>query len=133
MHEWALAESIVSYILEKANEVNIKKISEVEIKIGELRQIDIEILSIALKTLSENTILEKANFKISIEEAFLKCRACGYEWSYKEAKKKIEEKDIEAIHFIPEIIHSFIRCPKCNSIDFEIIKGKDVWIEKIKQ
>jgi len=133
MHEWALAESIISYIIEKANEMNIKKILEVEIKIGELRQIDIEILSFALKNLSENTPLEKTTFNISIEEAILKCRVCGYEWSYKEAKRKIKEKDIEAIHFIPEIIHSFINCPKCNSMDFEIIKGKDVWIEKIKQ
>lgn len=133
MHEWALAESIISYIIEKANEMNIKKILEVEIKIGELRQIDIEILSFALKNLSENTLLEKTTFNISIEEAMLKCRVCGYEWSYKEAKRKIKEKDIEAIHFIPEIIHSFINCPKCNSMDFEIIKGKDVWIEKIKQ
>ncbi|MEM2928669.1 MAG: hydrogenase nickel incorporation protein HypA [Nitrososphaerota archaeon] len=132
MHEWALAESIISYILEKANEMNIKKILEVEVKIGELRQIDIEILSLALKTLSENTLLEGAIFNISIEEAILKCRVCEYEWSYKEAKRKIEEQNIEAIHFIPEIIHSFINCPKCNSMDFEIIKGKDVWIEKIK-
>ncbi len=132
MHEWALAEAIISYAIEKVNELNIEKVSEVEIKIGELRQIDLEILSLALKTLSENTFLEKANFKIDIEEAFLKCRACGYEWSFKEAKEKIEEKNIEAIHFIPEIIHSFINCPKCNSMDFEIIKGKDVWIEKIK-
>lgn len=132
MHEWALAESIISYIIEKVNEMDIKKILEVEIKIGELRQIDTEILSLALRTLSENTLLEKAIFNISIEEAILKCRVCGYEWSYKEVKRKIEEQNIEAIHFIPEIIHSFVNCPKCNSMDFEIIKGKDVWIEKIK-
>ncbi len=39
---------------------------------------------------------------------------------------------MESIHFIPEVAHTYIKCPKCGSPDFEIIKGRGIWLEKIK-
>ena len=48
MHEWALAEGVVSTATRMAKEARLEQITEVIIKIGELQQVDHEILSFAL-------------------------------------------------------------------------------------
>jgi len=47
-------------------------------------------------------------------------------------KKELNEDASEAIHFIPEIAHTYIKCPKCRSPDFEVLQGRGVWLESIK-
>ena len=47
-------------------------------------------------------------------------------------KKKLNEDESEAIHFIPEVAFVHTRCPKCGSPDFEIQKGRGVSITQIK-
>jgi hydrogenase nickel incorporation protein HypA/HybF len=32
----------------------------------------------------------------------------------------------ESIHFLPESIYAYYRCPRCGSIDFEIVKGRGI-------
>ncbi len=46
-------------------------------------------------------------------------------------RKELGENEQEAIHFVPEAAHAFIRCPACGSPDFEISKGRGVWVERI--
>ena len=43
MHEWALAESILTAAVEEGKKKHLKKISEIRISIGELQQIEEEI------------------------------------------------------------------------------------------
>ena len=47
-------------------------------------------------------------------------------------KKKLNEDESEAIHFIPEVFLVHTRCPKCGSPDFEITTGRGVSIASIK-
>ncbi|MCR6622962.1 MAG: hydrogenase/urease maturation nickel metallochaperone HypA, partial [archaeon YNP-LCB-024-027] len=68
-------------------------------------------------------------FKIEIDEAEMMCRKCGYKWKFR--SEGLSEDVKEAIHFIPEVAHTFMRCPKCGSPDFEVISGRGVWIESI--
>jgi hydrogenase nickel incorporation protein HypA/HybF len=37
----------------------------------------------------------------------------------------------ENIHFIPEVAHVYVKCPRCESPDFEVLKGRGVWINKV--
>ena len=129
MHEWALAEAVIKTTLGKIREENIKRILEIRITVGELQQIDLDIFKFSLKELSKGTPLENANFKISIERAVFKCLNCGFKWEF--SPSHLKEHEAEAIHFIPELAHSFVKCPNCNSVDFEVIKGRGVWIEGI--
>ena len=46
-------------------------------------------------------------------------------------KQKGGANEREAIHFVPESAHAFLRCPACKSPDFEISKGRGVWVERI--
>ncbi len=131
MHEWALAEAVVESVIEVARKEKFTSVKEISISLGELQDIEVEIFEFALKNLvGKSDLLKNAEIKLRIEETLLKCRACGKEWSLKETKN-IDEDVREAIHFLPELSHSFIRCPYCGSMDFEIVKGRGVSVDSI--
>ncbi|MDW8022277.1 MAG: hydrogenase nickel incorporation protein HypA [Nitrososphaerota archaeon] len=129
MHEWALAEAVISAVSQIAENEGLKAVSMVKIKVGELQHVDLKIFKFALSQLKTG-ILKKAKFTIETVKARLKCRVCGYEWIFSEAL--LSENSAEAIHFIPETIHAYIKCPKCGSPDFEFLQGRGIWLESIK-
>jgi hydrogenase nickel incorporation protein HypA/HybF len=129
MHEWALAEAVIAATLEVAEREGMKQVTEVKIKIGELQQIERDIFDFALAQL-KLARFENAKFYVETERAKLKCRACGHGWLF--SKNKLDKDSAEAIHFVPEVAHAYIKCPKCGSPDFEIIEGRGVWLESIK-
>jgi hydrogenase nickel incorporation protein HypA/HybF len=134
MHEWALAEAVISTAIEVAEKERISELAKIKIKLGELQQIDAEIFEFALKEIiqPQRSLLKKVKIEIEIEKAILKCRVCGQEWAFEDSIKKLAEEESESIHFVPEIAHVYVRCPKCKSPDFEVLKGRGVWIESIE-
>ncbi len=131
MHEWALAEAVVSTALKTVKDRDISEITILKIKIGELQQIELEIFEFALKEIMKNKeLLENAEIKMEEESAVLKCNVCGHEWTF--AKDNLSFEESESIHFIPEIAHTYIRCPKCDSPDFDVLKGRGVELESIE-
>jgi len=134
MHEWALAEAVISTALKVSKKENFKGITKIKIKMGELQQIDIEIFEFALKEIiqPQRPMLRKAKIELETERAILKCKVCGHKWAFGDAIKKLNEEESESIHFVPEIAHVYIRCPKCKSPDFEVVKGRGVWIDSIE-
>jgi hydrogenase nickel incorporation protein HypA/HybF len=129
MHEWALAEAVIAAASQIAEKEGLKEVTEVKIKVGELQQIELDILEFALSQLKPSKF-KHTKFSIEVAKAELKCRVCGYKWFFK--KEKMDENAAEAIHFVPEIAHAYIKCPKCGSPDFEILQGRGVWLESIK-
>ncbi|MCS7125888.1 MAG: hydrogenase/urease maturation nickel metallochaperone HypA [Aigarchaeota archaeon] len=141
MHEWSIAESIIEAVIQS---VKYQKILEVEIKIGELRDLDIEILRESLKILSSETILRDTKFDIIVSKAVFKCFDCGEEWGMREALKimenmltvdkyVLEENELEPpIHFIPSLVIGLQRCPKCGGMDINIESGRELEISKVK-
>jgi len=129
MHEWALAEAVIAAVSQIAEKEVLKEVTEVKIKVGELQQIELDILEFALSQLKPPKF-KHTKFSIELAKAELKCRVCSYKWFFK--KEKMDENAAEAIHFVPEIAHAYIKCPKCGSPDFEIIEGRGVWLESVK-
>jgi len=129
MHEWALAEAVITAAQQIAEKEKLKEIKEVTIKVGELQQLERDILRFALSQLKPRGF-KNAEFHISKAKTTLKCRVCGNTWLFR--KNKLDETTAEAIHFVPEVAHAYIKCPKCYSPDFEISKGRGVWLENIK-
>ena len=128
MHEWALAEAVVSAASKIAGERGLGKITLVKIRVGELQQIDLEVFKFALSQIAER-ILPEASFEISVEKAEFRCRVCGRTWRFR--GEELDPEVREAIHVIPEVAHAFLRCPRCGSPDFEVVRGRGVWIESI--
>jgi hydrogenase nickel incorporation protein HypA/HybF len=129
MHEWALAEAVLAAAVEVVEREGLKRVSEVRVRVGELQQIDCEILEFAFSQLKKGSF-ENARFVIETDSAEFKCRACGYGWVF--GKDEVDKDSAEAIHFVPEVAHVYIKCPKCGSPDFEVVKGRGVWLGTIK-
>lgn len=129
MHEWALAEAIISSVSQIAEKEGLKEVKEVKIKVGELQQVEVDILEFALSELKMDK-LKNTKFSIKTVKVKLRCRACRHKWSFN--KNKLDEESAEAIHFLPETVHAYIKCPRCGSPDFEVLQGRGVWLESVR-
>lgn len=130
MHEWSLAEAVLKSSVKEAKKRNLRKLLEVKIVLGELQGIEEEIVKFGLDSLKKGTIAEEADFIFINEKVTFKCRNCQNRWTLKEAN--INKHTIkESIHFVPEVVHSFIRCPRCGSPDFEVVRGRGIYIKEI--
>lgn len=129
VHEWALAEAIVEYVARQAEEKNKMNIKSITIKLGILQGIDRDILDYALKELFKDHGLRVDEIKYIDESLKLHCRRCGYEWSL--SMEEVDEAIREAMHFVPETIYSYFKCPRCGSHDYEIVSGRGVEIGEI--
>ncbi len=129
MHEWALAEAVITAISDIAKKEKLKEVKEVRISIGELQQIELEIFKFAL-TQMRTDILKNTRIKIKSIKAQLKCKACGTSWHL--ADQNLTGQASEAIHFVPELVHTYVECPKCSSPDFDIVEGRGMFIESVK-
>jgi hydrogenase nickel incorporation protein HypA/HybF len=129
MHEWALAEAVITAASETAKKEGLRKVTEVRISIGEMQQIERDIFCYALEQLRQAEFAE-TKFEVEEEKAELKCRVCGYEWPFD--REKLDVASAEAVHFVPEVAHAYVKCPKCNSPDFEVVKGRGVWLKTLK-
>lgn len=130
MHEWSLAEAILKSSVKEAEKRNLKKLLEVKIVLGDLQGIEEEIVKFGLESFKKGTIAEEANFIFIKEDAAFQCRNCQHAWNLKDMNLN-DETIRESIHFVPEVVHSFVRCPACGSPDFEVVKGRGIYIEEI--
>jgi hydrogenase nickel incorporation protein HypA/HybF len=129
MHEWALAEAVLMSARELAEKEKLKEVTDVTIRIGELQQVEPDILRFALSQM-KTELFKNAKFRILRAKSTLKCRVCETSWQF--SLKQLDSAIAEAIHFVPEVAHTYIKCPKCGSPDFEIVSGRGVWLENIK-
>jgi hydrogenase nickel incorporation protein HypA/HybF len=133
MHEWALVDSIASAAQEEAARNGLKKVSSVVIVLGELQNIDakasVEIFR-DIRLLKKES-LHGAKLVVKTEKAAFRCRACGKDFTMRTGRKMNHEQS-EAVHFLPEMAHVFLQCPKCASRDFEITKGRGVYIGELR-
>lgn len=124
-----MAEGVVSTATRIAEEEGLDEVTEVTVKIGELQQIDREILEFALDQ-QRTPIMRNARLVLKSVPAKLRCRVCGAEWLFN--PDALDEDVSEAIHFVPEMAHVYMKCKRCGSPDFEIIEGRGVWLESIR-
>ena len=129
MHEWALAEGVIQTAMGVAKEQGLEKITEIVIQIGELQQIEHEILMFALEQLRTH-MMKGARFTLETVPGKLKCRSCGNEWKFN--PRGVGEDESEAIHFVPEVAHAYISCPSCDSPDFQVLEGRGVLLASIR-
>ncbi|MCS7107582.1 MAG: hydrogenase/urease maturation nickel metallochaperone HypA [Acidilobaceae archaeon] len=119
MHELALAEAIVSALVSEV--AKGQRVNKVVVLLGELQNLDREAmeqyLEAGLKEANLNVRME-----IKQEEASFRCRRCGASWRLSEARISPEER--EAIHYLPEAVYAYVRCPSCASHDYEVVSGR---------
>ena len=131
MHEWALAEAVLQSVKDQMKGRKLSSVRSVRLLFGELQKIDPEVFLFGLRTLCTDCAMDPGIFHIETESASFLCNRCGREWQLSETRE-IREDEREAIHFLPESAHSFLRCPGCGSPDFRVEKGRGVVIQSIE-
>lgn len=134
MHEWALAEGVVATVLKNAVERHMQRVDKVVVRIGQLQQIEADLFAQSIAQVSPEgpSLLKDTVFAIETEETALRCRTCGNEFSPQDALVGLDETECEAIHFIPELAHTFIHCPTCQSPDYDLVQGRGISIARIE-
>jgi hydrogenase nickel incorporation protein HypA/HybF len=126
MHELALAEAVVAAANETARKNGIAKITRIEVRVGELQQIDPEAFRFAIGEMIEAVI------DVQADPARFNCRNCDRDYGLADTKGPGGHDASEAIHFIPELAHAFLRCPSCESPDFTVTGGRGVTLGAIE-
>ncbi len=129
VHEWALAEALIEYLRNYMKSVNGRYVEKLVIGLGKLQSIDKEIFSFALTELLKQEGIIVNSIEFVEEDILFKCRKCGYLW--KIDLNEFDEWIRESIHFVPEAVHSFIKCPRCGSHDFEVVRGRGVRVLEV--
>jgi hydrogenase nickel incorporation protein HypA/HybF len=130
MHEWALAEAVIEATVSALHGRSPSSLRSVTVLIGELQAIDREIFGFALSQMAKEQSFAEGAFVLEKEPALFRCGRCGHGWSL-DQMRGIDDETREAIHFLPESAHSFLRCPACGSPDYRIRKGRGVCIASI--
>lgn len=130
LHEWALAEAIIGYVNNVLKEKNAGIVRKLVLRIGRLQSIDKEVLLFALNNLAKEYGVNIGEIVMHDEDVVLECRRCHARWTF--SPTQLPEDIREAIHFVPEVVHSFTKCPRCGSRDFDIVSGRGLNIESIE-
>lgn len=102
----------------------VNHVKKLLIRIGKLQSIDLEVLGFALKELMGEKNLTVDHVEFEEVDPMLRCNRCGYEWIVN--MDNLEHDVREAIHFLPEAIHVYLKCSRCGSKDFTIASGRGV-------
>lgn len=136
MHEWALAEAVISTVDkargEHIDEEGVKPaVTQVNVSIGELQSIEMDVFKMGLANLLDQHPYGLDVFLFATEKAAFSCNRCKEHWLLEE-QAHLDKEEKEAIHFLPESAHVYMRCPSCGSPDFCLKKGRGVSIASIE-
>lgn len=111
MHELSITQSIVNICSEEAEKHNVRKVTEIRIKIGELCGLVPECIQTYFDLVSSGTKVEGARLMIEKIPMKVICNDCGFQ----------------------EIMSPrFERCSSCGSENFKIINGKEFYIDSLE-
>jgi hydrogenase nickel incorporation protein HypA/HybF len=120
MHEFSISSEIVRTVLETTEKNNGKKVLSIQLEIGELTHLNGEQVSFWIKELFKDSVAEDAEVKIKTIKARILCKACGY-------KGSIGSDQEDSFRHL-----SLQTCPRCNSFQFKIEKGRECILRRIQ-
>ncbi len=110
MHEMSIAVAIQEQVLSIAQQNNLKRVTHVRLRMGELRLIVPEALEAAWQAASEGTAAEGAALEMIEVAARGRCRKCGHEYR-------------------PE--WPIYLCPQCDQASIDLLAGEELLLEEI--
>ena len=111
MHELAITEEILRITVEHAERANAKRVTDINLVIGELSSVVDDSVQFYLDFLSPGTIAEGAKLHFTRVPARLRCRQCDREF----------EPDGRDWH-----------CPNCQTLGGDVIAGREFFPDSIQ-
>lgn len=111
MHEMSIVSGIFDSVGEKAEQAGAKKVTAIDLKIGEMTDVVDEALDFAFQALSEGTIFEGCELRVEKVPPKSLCFDCGNEFEHDRFNRV---------------------CKECGSLKTKIIEGKELEIVSIE-
>ena len=111
MHEYSITESVLTLALDKAREADAKKITHVNLVVGELSGVVPDCVQFYFDHISKGTEADGARLVFTTKPTVVRCHKCDKT-------------------FTPE--SSDWSCPKCKEIGMDIVSGRECYMESIE-
>jgi hydrogenase nickel incorporation protein HypA/HybF len=111
MHEFSITESVLTLALEKANEADARKITRINLVVGDLSGVVPDCVRFYFEHISKDTMANGAELVFETVGTKLRCRNCNRE-------------------FTPEGLEWL--CPICHEGGIEITSGRECYMESIE-
>jgi hydrogenase nickel incorporation protein HypA/HybF len=108
MHELSIAEALLDIVLEHAGE---RRVTQVEVEVGHLRQVVPDALSFAFELLAADTAAQGAELVLREIEVRGRCRGCG---------------SVSPQSGFP------LLCRACGATNVEIVSGEELRVQSIE-
>ena len=111
MHELAITQSMFDIVLKQAEQVHPKKVTKINLVIGEMTGVVSDSVQFYLDFMTKDTIAEGAVVSIKMVPAQARCRKCNRTF-------EMQEYDWT--------------CPNCQGNIIDVIAGKELFVESIE-
>lgn len=111
MHELSVTESLLKIALEHAEKANARRVTDLNIVIGNLASMVDDSIQFYWEIIAKGTIAEQAKLNFRRVPAQLQCMTCF---------ERYNPTDRE------------LACPKCNGVNVKIITGEEFALESIE-
>ncbi len=111
MHEMAITQSMVDLVLEEARKGGARKVTRINLVLGELSGVVGDCIELYFGLMSRDTAAEGAVISIKSVPTRVRCRKCAREF---------DVKDLDWI------------CPECRSASVELVAGRELFVESIE-
>ncbi len=114
MHELQVTQRILDIVLRHAKANDVNKVISIQLKIGELSDLEDEWVQKYFDYLSKDTIAKNAKLKIERTPVVMKCDECGY--SFEVNIKEVKD----------------IQCPECAHKKSTLMSGREYYIKDME-
>lgn len=111
MHEFSLAQSVLTSVLDAAQAAGAQRVTRIRLVVGEMTQVVEEAMRFAMDALSEDTLAQGAELEMEIVAPKSVCHECGNEYTH------------DRYH---------VTCPACGSMVTELVAGRELYIDSIE-
>ncbi len=112
MHELPVTESILCMVLDEAKAVRAKKVTQIDMTIGQLTGILPECVQLQFQVISQHTIAADAELVINQPPGRIHCRKCD-------------------IIYTSEGFNN-MTCPSCRNLQIDIVQGRELTLDSIE-
>lgn len=119
MHEYSLAVDLMKSVLTTAKDNSASVVNHISIKVGKVAHVNPMQLEFCLKSVSEGTIAENADYDFEAVDPEIKCE-CGYF-----GKPDTTGDNLDMLEYLISL-----RCPRCGG-NVEVIGGTELAVESI--
>ncbi len=114
MHELQVTERILDIVVKHAEANSVQKVLSIQLRIGELSDLENEWIQKYFDYLSKDTIADGAKLRIERKPVVMQCDECAHEF-------EVNIKEIKEI-----------QCPECDNKKCSLVSGREYYIKDME-